>query len=101
MINVLMDERDALQQLNKRVGFWTDDPVTRELFEMYYEHMLDEGCFDGREFDVMAIVDNDYVNWLNVITEDEFDNYYIEDEDDDRIEERTEYDGITYYLIRA
>jgi hypothetical protein len=34
-----------------------------------YENYVDGGVFDGGDFDVMAIVDNDYVNWCDVISE--------------------------------
>lgn len=100
MIDVLMEEEDVLQLLNERVGFWSDDPITCELFEMYYSRMLDEGCFDGARFDVREIVDNDYINWMSVITEDEFENYHIMNEYDDRIEASIEDNSETYFLIR-
>lgn len=101
MVTVRIDETDMLNLLMDRVAFWTDDDVTTTLFEMYYENMIESGCFDSMEFNVMSIVDNDYVNWLDVITEDEFENYHIEDEDDERIEARNEEDGETYYLVRC
>ena len=34
-----------------------------------YESYVYGGCFDGGDFDVMSIVDNDYVNWCTVISE--------------------------------
>mgnify|MGYP003303909358 FL=1 len=36
-----------------------------------YENYIDNGCFDGGTFNVMAIVDNDYINWCTVINEDD------------------------------
>lgn len=34
-----------------------------------YENYVYSGCFDGGEFDVMVIVDNDYINYCSVISE--------------------------------
>lgn len=62
MITIKMDESDALDLLMERLAYWTDDNTTTKLFESMYENFLDNGCFDGVEFDVMEIVDNDYVN---------------------------------------
>lgn len=85
MISVMIDEDKLIDMLLERLGFWTDDPDTLKLYEMYYENMVYGGCFDGAELDIMAIVDNDYVNWLDVISAEDFDNYNIEDENDERI----------------
>lgn len=73
MITVNLDNDDALEMLMERVSHWTDG-TTLELFEKMYENQICNGCFDGCEFNVMSIVDNDYVNWCNVIwdNEDEF-----------------------------
>lgn len=103
MVYVGIDENDMLNMLMGRLAFWTDDDVTTKLYEQYYERMIDEGCFDGAEFNVMSIVDNDYVNWLDVVTKDDFDNYYIENENDERVME-SYYDDDNnekYYLIRC
>ena len=90
-MTVTIDNDTALDMLMERVRLWAeDDDVTLNLFEQYYSNMLDEGAFDGCEFDVMSIVDNDYVNWLTVTTREdakhdfnEFteDNIFAEDED--------------------
>jgi hypothetical protein len=34
-----------------------------------YDNYIESGVFDSGEFDVMQIVDNDYINWCNVISE--------------------------------
>lgn len=68
-MTVTIDNDTALDMLMERVRFWAeDDDVTLNLFEQYYSNMLDEGAFDGCEFNVMDIVDNDYVNWFSVTT---------------------------------
>lgn len=66
---VKIDEDVALEMLVNRVKFWTDDKTTIALFESMYENYIDGGCFDNAEFDVMLIVDNDYINWCDIISE--------------------------------
>lgn len=66
---VKIDEGLALDMLMNRVNYWTDDEEVYHLYEAMYENYVYDGVFDGGEFDVMAIVDNDYVNWCNVISE--------------------------------
>ena len=85
MVTVRIEEENLLEMLMNRVRFWTEDPDYLALFEMYYDNMIQGGAFDYCDFDVMVIVDNDYVNWLNVISKEDFENYNIEDENDERI----------------
>lgn len=66
---IKIDEDMALEMLVNRVKFWTDDIVTIRLYESMYENYIDSGCFDNAEFNVMMIVDNDYINWCEVISE--------------------------------
>ena len=58
-ITVELDEGTAVEMLVDRVRYWTDDEEVIELFEQYYESMVDNGCFNGHDFDIMSIVDND------------------------------------------
>lgn len=85
MVTVKISEDDLLDMLVARVKHWTDDPFSIELYKEYYERLIDGGCFEGAELDPMVIVDNDYINYTTIITKGEFDDYGIEDEDDDRI----------------
>ena len=87
-ITLQMDEDTAVEMLVNRVGYWTDDSDVIELFEQYYENMVYNGCFDGCDFDVMSIVDNDYVNNTSVTTREEF-----EADRDKFIEEQLKSDG--------
>ena len=126
MIDIKMDSGDMIEALVERVGYWTNDSDVTELFEQYYEHMVEGGCFGGSEFNAMSIVDNDYVNNTSVIYREEYESdrekylkdsirRYIEDnkqcyEDDehaewvadlkayidDRKEEAPEWDDIEY-----
>ena len=67
-----IDNDTILEMLMDRVRFWTGDPDVIELYEKMYSDYVDEEVFEGGEFDVMQIVDNDYVNWCTTITpEDE------------------------------
>ena len=72
MITVKIDEETLLDMLVDRVEHWTDDSDVVELYSKYYENMVYGGCFEGAEFDVMSIVDNDYVNWLTVVDREEY-----------------------------
>ena len=68
---VRIDNDMALEMLLNRVEHWTDDHTTYRLYEAMYESYIDGGCFENGEFDVMAIVDNDYINYCSVIDEDD------------------------------
>lgn len=66
---VKIDEGLALDMLMDRVKYWTDDEEVYHLYETMYENYVYDGVFDGRQFDVMSIVDNDYINYCEVIGE--------------------------------
>lgn len=76
MVNIRVDENDLLDMLIDRLDFWHIDGETRKLYEDMYESLVWDGCFDGMNFDVKQIVDNDYVNNCSVI--DETDECYNE-----------------------
>ena len=87
---VKLDEYEAIDMLVERVKAWTDDEEVIDLFEQYYTSMVEGGCFDGCEFNVMAIVDNDYINNLTITTREEFEkarDEYIEEEVKSRLED--------------
>lgn len=67
MITVQIDESDALDMLMERLEYWTKDKDTKDLFEQMYSNYLENGLFDGCNFDVRIIVDNDYINYCSVI----------------------------------
>ena len=67
MITIQIDEGKALDMLMDRVREWRNDATTLELFEKMYQNYIDSGCFEGCEFDVNSIVDNDVINWCSVI----------------------------------
>lgn len=68
---VKIDNGIALGMLLDRLEFWTDDHTVYRLYEEMYDNYIESGVFDSGEFDVMQIVDNDYINWCKVIGEGE------------------------------
>ena len=87
MVNVRMNEYDVIDMLCERVKFWNDDREINELYRNYYTEMVESGCFDGIELDVMGIVDNDCINWTTYGTEEDMmDHFGCETIDD--LEER-------------
>lgn len=66
MFRVNNDE--ALDLLMDRVSTWTDDQDTLNLFEKMYESYLDSGVFEENDSTIMEIVDNDYINFCNVVS---------------------------------
>lgn len=69
MVTVKIDDELLLNILTDRVRFWTDDPEILELYEKMYSNYIDSGVFEGCTFDVMDIVDNDYVNYCHTVCE--------------------------------
>jgi hypothetical protein len=67
MIKIYIDEEDLLQMLTDRVLHWTDDDTVIELYEEMYERSVYDGGFEGAEVNIMQIVDNDYVNYCDVL----------------------------------
>lgn len=66
-INLATDEIVGLFT-DRLKNYWDADKTAIELFEQYWERMVDDGCFDGRrEFTISEIVDNDWVNNLTII----------------------------------
>lgn len=68
-ITVKLNKADALSLLSDRLDAWSvcDDANVKELFVDMYDNMLESGCFDGIEWNVNSIVDNDVVNYCSVL----------------------------------
>lgn len=66
---VNIDNEEIIEVLMRRLSCWTDDETTHKLYRQMYENYVECGFFDGGEFDIMAIVDNDYVNNCDVVSE--------------------------------
>lgn len=99
MVTVKIDENTLLETLLNRLEFWTSDESVIDLYRDYYERLVYSGCFEGCTIDIMSIVDNDYINNLTIISKEDFEQYNIEDETDDKIEASNEHADL--YLIRV
>ncbi|MEE3309756.1 hypothetical protein, partial [Sharpea azabuensis] len=84
-IKVEIDEEEALDMLMTRLADWTSDNHALDLFSKYYEDLVYGGAFDGGDFNVKDIVDNDWVNNTAIIEkgdDDEARNWNFESYDD-------------------
>jgi hypothetical protein len=112
-VMVDIDEDDLLDLLMNRVRRWTDEKVSLDLYEQMYQSYIDSGWDLGGE-SVMVIVDNDWVNYCDVVGPGE-ENYdallklyqenglgdvSVEDVGYSYIEAATEENGTTYLLCR-
>lgn len=73
MIKILVDENDLLDALVDRVSYWTDDEDIIKLYEAMYTSYIDGCVFENMEVNIMQIVDNDYINYCDVIGPDDDD----------------------------
>lgn len=85
MITITIDEDTLLKMLLDRLEFWTSNESVIDLYKDYYEGLVYGGCFEGCTIDVMSIVDNDYCNNLATINKEDFEQWSIESEMDDKI----------------
>ena len=69
MINVRINESVLLEMLVERVEFFDRSEVEVDLYKKMYESEIEAGCFEGAEIDVNLIVDNDVINYCNIIEE--------------------------------
>lgn len=99
MVTVTIDEDTSIKMLLDRVKFWTSDEAVINLYKDYYERLVYSGCFDGCNLDIMSIVDNDYINNLTTISKEDFEQWDIESEIDDKIVAFNEEEDL--YLIRT
>jgi hypothetical protein len=74
MITIKIDEEKVVDMLIDRLKFWTDDTDLIALYEQMYKSYIDCGVFESVELDPMIIVDNDYINYCDVISPE--DNCY-------------------------
>ena len=85
MVTVTIDEDTLLEMLLDRLEFWTSDEDVINLYRDYYKGLAYSGCFEGCNLDIMSIVDNDYINYLAPIRKEDFEQWGIESEVDDKI----------------
>lgn len=66
-VTVKIYKDDLLDMLLERCDFWGTSRENKDLFETMYSNYIDNGCFDEAELDIMAIVDNDVVNYTTIL----------------------------------
>lgn len=99
MITVKIDEDTLLEILLDRVGYWASNESVIDLYRGYYKELINSGCFEGCDLDIMSIVDDDYVNNLTTISKEDFKQWNIEDVTDDKVVASNEDEDL--YLIRT
>lgn len=99
MITIKIDEDKLLEMLLDRVKYWTSDENVIALYRNYYEMLIDSGCFEGCELNIMSVVDNDYTNNLIVLNKEDFEDWGVESFEDDKIEAFNEEQNL--YLVRT
>lgn len=72
LVKVQMEDYELLEMLLDRCDAWDTSRDNKDLFEKMYQHYLDSGVFESGEFDVKVIVDNDVVNYCDVITKEDY-----------------------------
>lgn len=103
MAIVEIDNEQLVEMLVDRVKFWTDDQDILYIYEAYYRDLVYSECFEGEPLIINSIVDNDYVNYTDVVTREELKENWDIDIDDIDDKDRIliampEMDG---YLIRT
>lgn len=96
MINVNVEEELLLDMLLARIDFLTEDKITYQLFEKYYNDLIDNGVFDGINLSINEIVDNDYINNTTVLSSEQYEELYY----NNNILASIEYNGQDYYLVQ-
>lgn len=99
MITVKIDESVLLDMIMTRVERWIDSPIEESLLKDYYKGLVYSKCFDGCKLNIPNIVDNDIINNIIFIHKEDFEQWGIEGETDDRIEAFKEEEDL--YLIRT
>lgn len=66
-VTVKIDKDDLLDMLLERCDSWGTSRDNKDLFETMYSNYIDCGVFAEMELDIMAIVDNDVVNYTTIL----------------------------------
>ena len=98
MITVKIDESDLLECLMNRVKWHTDDAIEQNLYNVYYSELINNGCFEGAEFNVKKIVDNDITDFTICHGIKDIMKEFNEDEKEAKKRIVAEYYG--WYLVR-
>lgn len=72
---VEIDDDDLVEMLMDRLDtYWNPRDEHAKLFEKMYQSYVEGGVFDGRTINIAEIVDNDWVNYCDVISKN--DDYF-------------------------
>lgn len=74
LVNVQMERYELLELLMDRVKYWKEDQDIIDLYEKMYSNYIDNNAFCNITLNVMDIVDNDIINYCEVITKQEYPN---------------------------
>lgn len=99
MVTVTINEDTLLEMLLDRIKYWTSDESVINLYRNYYEGLVYSGYFEDCTLNIRLIVDNDYINYLRPISKEDFEQWDIENEMDDKIVAFDEEEDL--YLIRT
>ena len=99
MVTIKIDEDTLLEMLLNRVKYWESNKDVVDLYSEYYKNLIDFEYFEDAELDINCIVDNDCINYLTTISKEDFKEYCIENETDERIEAFNKDKDL--YLIRT
>ncbi len=85
MITVTINEDTLLKILLDRVRYWITYTAVIDLYKDYYKRLIDAGWFEDRKLDINNIVDNDCINMLVVVSKEDFKQWNIKDETDEKV----------------
>lgn len=74
MVNVKISENLLLDMFEERLEYWESGRDYKDLFLKMYENYISDGLFENMELDIMQIVDNDVINYCQVLDINDFDN---------------------------
>lgn len=103
MITVQIDSDDMIEMLMDRLSaYWLKTSLGEEydLWLQYYTDAVENGYYDGSDFNIAEIVDNDYVNYINFMDRESCIDEYGFDPEEDEDGRVLATDG-EYYLISA
>ena len=70
---VEIDDDDLVEMLMDRLdAYWNPSDAESKLYEKMYQSYVDNGVFEGQEINIAEIVDNDWVNYCDVVSEGDY-----------------------------
>lgn len=97
MINVQIDETILLDLFMDRLEYWTSNYDVLALYESYLKDLIDCGCFEGVELDIILIIDNLYINDTTIMDKGMLDDNDIKVNDSEKVLAKDEDNDL--YLV--